>query len=107
MSFERHVRPAEPNTSPTVDRLVAEIIDTPGSRRLNETTYSYPDVSKTGEIDEERFRLTAYDMPEPEGVVWEKPRRWLPYWLAGSGVLLILGATWILRRSRKREPVGV
>jgi len=101
MTFERHFGPNGPDGRVNLERLVYEVVDLPGSRRNTEITYSYPDVRKTGELDEEKFRLTAYGLPEPEGIVWEKPRRWLPYWLAGAGLMVILLTTWFLRKARR------
>ncbi len=104
MTHERHFGPVGADGRVSVERFVSEVVNNPGGRHKRETTYSYPDVRNTGELDEERFRLTAYGLPEPEGIVWEKPRRWLPYWLAGAGVLIILVTTWWLRKKRRARP---
>ncbi len=101
MSHERHFGQTGLDGRFNVEQLIYEVADHTGSRHKVKTSYSYPDVRKTGELDEERFRLTAYGLPEPEGVVWKKPRRWLPYWLAGGGLLIILLTTWWLRRARR------
>jgi len=103
MTFERHFGPTGPDGRANVERLVFEFVFDAPSKRITEHSYSYPDVRKTGELDEERFRLTAYGLPEPEGIVWEKPRRWLPYWLAGAGAFIILLTTWVIRRARRTQ----
>jgi hypothetical protein len=103
MTYEREVGPVGGDGQISVQRLLLEIRASDVLWLKDETTYSYPDVSKSGELDEERFRLTAYGLPEPEGIVWEKPRRWLPYWLAGAGALIVILSTlliWKLRRAR-------
>ena len=103
MTHERTFGPPGADGRVTVERLSYEVVGTPiqvTGRFTEETTYSYPDVGKTGDLDEERFRLTHYGLPEPEGVVWPKPRSYLAYWLAGAGALLILMTTWLLRRRR-------
>ncbi len=104
MTFERHFGVVGADGQVNVERLAYEAAGTPskiGGHDKKELSYSYPDVRKTGELDEERFRLTAYGLPEPEGVAWKKPRRWLPYWLAGAGAFIILVTTLVIRRARR------
>jgi len=52
-------------------------------------------------IPDEEFRLTKFGFPEPEGIIWEKPksRRYLWFLLAG-GVSLALGFLFFRRRAR-------
>lgn len=56
----------------------------------------------------ESFRLSHYDFPEPEGVVWEKswPVPLYVWLLAGAGgfVALALGFTWLRSRRRPVTP---
>lgn len=104
MTFERQLGPADADGRVHVVHLSSTVTDTPGTKRSYERTYSYPDVSKTDELDPEQYRLTHYGLPEPEGVVWEKPRRWLPYWIAGIGAVIIILTTLIIRY-RRRSPL--
>jgi hypothetical protein len=105
LSHERQLGSPELNGEVIVSRLEYEVTSNRGAHFRDVTNYSYPDQSKTGELGDERFRLSAYGLPEPEGVVWDTPRRWLPYWLAGAGVLIVLVTTWLLRRARWARPV--
>lgn len=52
-------------------------------------------------IPDEEFRLTKFGFPEPEGIIWEKPksRRYLWFLLAG-GISLTLGFLFFRRRAR-------
>ncbi len=101
LTFEKNVGPVGVGGENLVERIEYSVVTSLGYKRRDVSTYSYPDVRKTGELDEEKFRLTAYGLPEPEGIVWEKPRRWLPYWLAGAGALIILVTTLVIRRTRR------
>ncbi|MSR51665.1 MAG: hypothetical protein EXS09_00025 [Gemmataceae bacterium] len=101
LTYVKHIGPGGAGGRNTVERIEYDVVTSLGYKRKDVSTYSYPDVRKTGELDEERFRLTAYGLPEPEGIVWKKPRRWLPYWLAGAGALIILVTTLVIRRARR------
>jgi hypothetical protein len=60
---------------------------------------SYDFVISPG-IDEARLRLTAFDLPEPEGVVWEKPTPYYIYLLSGAAILTLVAiiSRWLLSR---------
>jgi hypothetical protein len=68
----------------------------PTDKLEQETRYTY----KIDSVPSSRFRLSHYGLPEPEGVVWEKPTpRWV--WFAtAAGVLLILSILfrWLQKR---------
>lgn len=57
----------------------------------------------------ERFTLTHYGLPEPEGVKWEKPTPTYVYFiLAAAGCLVLAGGiTLVLRRWRRSGGQGV
>jgi hypothetical protein len=67
-------------------------------------TLTYTDPPPT--IPESEFTLSHYGLPEPEGIVWDKPRRrTLAYWLWAGGVLFLLLATLLFRRLRRTSSV--
>jgi hypothetical protein len=112
MTHQRQIRPGAGSGQVVAERLAVEVVGNPvrlGGHSKVETNYSYPDVRKTKDLDEERFRLTAYGLPEPAGVQWPKrTSRW--WWIAAGAVtalLLAAGFRYLYRRRAKANPVVV
>jgi len=62
------------------------------------------------DVSEKEFSLSAYGLPEPEGVVWAKPATPLYLWLllaaAILGVLAVALRIMYRRRSRVSNPIA-
>ncbi|GIW85246.1 MAG: hypothetical protein KatS3mg107_0906 [Gemmataceae bacterium] len=54
-----------------------------------------------GKLDESEFRLSAFGLPEPVGVEWERPVRWY-LWLMLAGVVCLLAGGVFYSLSRRR-----
>lgn len=71
-------------------------------------TYRYPEALQRDDIPESTISLSAYDLPEPVGVVWPKePSRSRWWWLAGAAAAaLFLAAAfrYLHRRRARRNP---
>jgi hypothetical protein len=65
------------------------------------------DVILTPTVDQSEFRLSFYGLPEPEGVVWEKPIPSYVWYLsiAGGALVLFFIAGWLLKRRAKARAV--
>ena len=59
LTFERKFKRLGPDGTVAIDHFANETKSNLGLDSKRETTYSYPDVLKTDELDEERFRLSA------------------------------------------------
>lgn len=68
--------------------------------KLHSYEFEYVPGRKPNSLPESRFSLSHYGLPEPEGVVWDKPKKHLVFWLAGGGILLIVFAALVMRRLR-------
>jgi hypothetical protein len=75
-----------------------------GDASVYTVTLDYPTPDPT-EISEDQFRLTAYGIPEPEGIIWDKPRSWFLYYLIAGGTFLFVASSIILRRIRQKSIV--
>ena len=71
-----------------------------GQLQLIDVTYERKQVPL------EEFRLSAFGLPEPEGVTWPKPskRYW---WLIGGGVGLVVVSAFLFVRTRRGKPLSV
>ncbi len=63
------------------------------------------EASYNREIPDDRFWLSHYGLPEPAGVVREKPVAWYVWPLAVAGVLVVLAVLfrWLARRRRAAQ----
>jgi hypothetical protein len=85
---------------PQVRQLIFESKTEPDNESVSvETNYSYPAFNKS-ELFKERFRLSFYGIPEPENIFWEKNGNFIPYYIAISGLIIVLLTTWLLRKMR-------
>lgn len=69
-----------------------------------DVTYQF---DPTSNFPEREFTLSAYGLPEPVGVTWEKPTPRYVWLLVVAGVLAVvaLACGWLARRSRRRVAV--
>ncbi len=90
------------------------------TRKVGSVTYSVAGVSSFGYVATSTgasitrktvadYRLSAYNLPEPEGVVWDKPTPTYVWLLAAAGVLGLLSVmfAWLKRRSTRTPSLAV
>ena len=80
----------------------AEVTIHPGSKLEERDSFEVKTIERR-EIPESEFTLSAFGLPEPEGVMWAKPRKsrtWL--WLAGAAGVSALIAIGFSRLRRRR-----
>ena len=71
-------------------------------------SWEYTTISKlryNGGVADEEFRLSYYDIPEPEGIVWPAPSRWY-LWFIGAALLSLSIGFYLFRRMRRSEKVS-
>ncbi|HMP59151.1 MAG TPA: hypothetical protein PKD86_07345 [Gemmatales bacterium] len=67
---------------------------TPEERTMVQFTYDLSPVSPA--VSD--FTLTAFGLPEPYGVTWDRPTPWWLYALISAGALLVVAVVVILRK---------
>lgn len=99
------------------------VIDKPGtppilSKAVMTTTIKNPAGAVISELDgvvesrltyptnipEERFTLSAYGFPEPEGVAWERRTPAYVWLLASAGLLAVLATVFTVLKRRASRP---
>jgi hypothetical protein len=68
---------------------------------FREVVYEY-DFHESANVPDDEFTLSAFGLPEPQGVVWEKPSRWY-LWFFGFAVLFLAGGAALFRRVQRRR----
>jgi hypothetical protein len=78
----------------------------PDGTKIGSTGTTIHDLVKTSTLpDEAEFTLSAFGMPEPQGIVWDrKPRYHL--WIIGTGAVLLAMGLLIHRRLRLKKQQG-
>lgn len=51
------------------------------------------------------FTLSAFGLPEPKGIVWDRPSRWY-LWFIAAAVLALAVAGYLRYRSQRRTKLG-
>lgn len=64
--------------------------------------HSFSNVQYNGAVRDEEFRLSAYGLPEPQGVLWETSSRWYLWFIALALVCLAVGG-FLWRRVRRHR----
>jgi hypothetical protein len=75
------------------------------TRSIREILHGY-NYDNAENIDNElRYTVSHYGLPEPEGIVWEKPTPWWIYLIAGAIALFVTGIAlaWFARRKLKKS----
>lgn len=92
-----------PDGFPILTRCVErDITREEGKDYESETVYVYKLSEASKQADDSEFSLSAFGLPEPEGVYWKRPRRYL--WLIGVAVALGALALILGMAARRTKP---
>jgi hypothetical protein len=85
-----------------IEEWVIELDNPKNSRRMSFTEINAFENVRPFHVTE--FTLSAFGLPEPEGIVWEKPIRWYLWFIGAAVVSLVIG--WYFFRRMKKPTIS-
>lgn len=92
-----------------VPKVITDEIEIRAARKgliFGKQLATFVKVEYNTDVRDEDFRLSAYGLPEPRGMIWRKPTPWYLWFIAGGAFLVGIGVLLGRRVARRKPPVS-